>query len=908
MGSHPWRGRLSLAGAARLGKGTSMANGPRDELRSLIERKQVLAIVGAGVSIGATGGEPKLHDWPLASWPGLLFHGVEFCEANATMPLPAGWGDTVRGQIGWKNLDGLLLAAEAISRVLDAPNGGDFRRWLRAALESLPIVHTEVIEAIAALGIPIATTNYDGLIEAVAGLPAVTWRQDNEVERVLQGRKRAVLHLHGHWEDSASVVLGIRSYGAILDSPHAQAMQRASRAFKTLLFIGVGEGLNDPNFGALRDWARTAFAGSETLHYRLALDGEVAALQAQHPPAERILVLGFGPDHGKLADFLRGLAPVPPLKPASPPPSPPGASLPAKPNCFGRDKEIKDLVRTLREKVPPPTPVIGGPGMGKTTVTVAALHDPGVAQRYGARRFFVRCDPARTRDEVVALIANAVGVPLGPDREPRLLAELASGPAVLVLDNLETPWEHDATPTEDLLGRLTVIPGLALVASIRGQDWPAGTWREPIGVEPLTLAAARAAFLAVAGKKKFGADPLLDDLLAAVDRVPLAVVLLAHYARPEPDLSAVRQQWLARRADLLHRLGGDDRLLSFAVSVETSLTGRRMTDDARRLLRLLGVLPDGIERSDLDAVLPGAGVRAAHTLRAVGLAYDEAARLRVLAPIRAYIGDHHPPTPAELAPIIVHYTGLAETEGMKVGGEGGGAAALRLSAEMANIETMILVGLSLPDPRPAIDAAIGLSQFLRYSGLGTPRVLERAREVALAASDDSAVARCSLWLGILAFARSDHETARTRYEEALPLYRRVGAVLGQTNCIKSLGDIALGRSDHETARTRYEEALPLYRRVGDVQGQANCIRSLGDIARERSNYETAQTRYEEALGLYSRIQEPYSIGGTYHRLALIAPDADARMRHARAAREAWRRIGREDLIERWLGEFGDLDY
>ncbi|MGH8901293.1 MAG: HEAT repeat domain-containing protein [Egibacteraceae bacterium] len=261
---------------------------------------QVVVVVGAGASIAASGGVRA------ASWTGLLATGVERCE-QLVPGLPAGWGERVRGEIGSGDLDDLLSAAEKVTRKLGGRQGGEYRRWLRETVGSLELRHSAVPECLARLGVPLVTTNYDGLLTEVTGLDPVTWRDGSRVQRVLRGDEQGIVHLHGHWRDPESVVLGIRSYEDVLGDETAQALLRALATFRSFLLVGFGAGLGDPNFAALRSWMAAAHGGSEYRHYRLALDHEVEASRAEHDPRERVTVLGYGARHEDLAGFLRGL-------------------------------------------------------------------------------------------------------------------------------------------------------------------------------------------------------------------------------------------------------------------------------------------------------------------------------------------------------------------------------------------------------------------------------------------------------------------------------------------------------------------------------------------------------------------------------------------------------------------------
>jgi formylglycine-generating enzyme required for sulfatase activity len=283
------------------------------ELRDLIAKKEVVLVVGTGVAVSAS------QNAPTASWKGLLLSGVKWCE-EMKPELSGRWAERRLDDIEHGTTSEMVAAADLITDELNSLAPGEFKKWLKHEVGSLHIQNRLVLDALLALDGPLATTNYDHLIEEAistnAPQLAVSWRDRDAVETIIRDWNRGefrngVLHLHGKWDQPESVVLGIKSYEAVKNDEHAQTVLKWLRLGKSLLFVGCADGLGDPNFGNFLTWTRSVFAGSPFHQYCLVRECEREKLQAQHPLTERIVFLSYGKEFKDLAPFLRKIAPKP---------------------------------------------------------------------------------------------------------------------------------------------------------------------------------------------------------------------------------------------------------------------------------------------------------------------------------------------------------------------------------------------------------------------------------------------------------------------------------------------------------------------------------------------------------------------------------------------------------------------
>jgi tetratricopeptide (TPR) repeat protein len=532
-----------------------------------------------------------------------------------------------------------------------------------------------------------------------------------------------------------------------------------------------------------------------------------------------------------------------------------GAGIEPPDLCLGRDADTELLLAALRGPKDVVGIILGPAGIGKTTLTRQVAASPELAAHFGGRRWFVALETALDRsglrERIVVALSGKPGEPTAFDQACRALAD---GGGLLVLDNLETPWEADMAGVQDDLRRLAAIPGLSLLASLRGTvppDSPAFTHR--VVLDPLPEDAARALFMAHA-LNIAPDDPRLADFLRALGGIPLAIELVARRAARQPDLAELWDQYEVRGPALArHPHLPEGRLTSVIRSIDLSWQSTRLHEPGRHLFRLLGASPAGLARPDREALLGEAALEAAEQVLEVGLAVARDGRLDLLPPVRGYALVMTPPEPQELDRWCRHFLALAEVLGSKTGKAGSGALIERLAQEVPNVEAVFAAALAADRRAAGVVAAYGYHVLLLLTGLGRTVPLQAAADACRQAEDFQGEANCTEYLGDIALARSRHDAARAAYEQALPLHRQVGDVLGEANCIRSLGSIALARSQYDAARAAFEQALPLYRRVGAVRGEANCIQRLGDIAQVRSQYDAARAACEQAMPLYRQV-------------------------------------------------------
>lgn len=819
------------------------------DLREHVRRGDAVIIAGAGVaaassSVAATG-----------SWRAMLLSLFEHATQTLQEPAP-GWFDRVRDEMHSSDLDDVLSAAEKLERKLGGNNGRAFRRWLRTTFERASIDRPELLDAILDTGAPILTTNYDSLFERRSHREPTTWRHPAQVQQVIAGRSDKIVHLHGHWEDPSSVVLGIRDYESILGAEFLQVLLQSCVALKSLVLVGCGGTRDDPNLGALFRWAVEVAGQSGHDHYVLVSQRQLA----EQPLSDDgpLVPIVYGNEHEDLAPYLAGLGrsqrssmSAPQVREFGSAPAPPTLAV-------GRSAETEALAEAMSQRSGPIL-VLGPPGVGKSHSLLRALELVRARQAPSViAPLYVRCDLFDSVASIELRLRSALGLPEG---SPFRLAfsRYHDGPAHVVLDNAESAWLPDPLAFEALMADLAATPELLTTVAIRGVRRPAGVaWGSRFSIHPLEPHEARELFVTISGIDE--AEEGLDRVVGLGEGLPLVIELLALALPGVGSLDELQRTWgdCSRRLSLLERPPASGRESSLRIALEVSQTGFDESGSDLAVAALLARMPGGMwsqafEQLGLEYAL------AARNLCERGLA-EGGGHLTMLAPICAYF-ETTTSEPTALAGRVASY--VCDSIAKRAG---------RLTENDRHVIDWSIDHLAGSGPLDlnTIEAAIVSIVDHRERDLPISRSTRKVAECDLDAADPATSSRFLLELGLAELRRSQQEPSRQHLLRARSIAVAADLALLRANCDLRLGELDLRASSQDSAEQRIRQALADFVSQGDRRGEADATLELATFQFWASQFSDAETNLRLAIEGFDSTGDAAGRGWAMLRRAEIA--------------------------------------
>ncbi|KAJ7874608.1 hypothetical protein B0H13DRAFT_2551489 [Mycena leptocephala] len=530
--------------------------------------------------------------------------------------------------------------------------------------------------------------------------------------------------------------------------------------------------------------------------------------------------------------------------------------LPSEPKIFhGRESELSDIL-CLFGQGSPRIAILGGGGMGKTSLARAVIHHSEIAGKYGQHRFFVACDSAATQVELAALIGTHLGLRPGKDLTRPVIQHFSSSPhSLLILDNLETLWEptESCANIEEFLSLLTGVEHLALVITMRGAERPAKVaWTRPFlqPLKPLEHDAARQTFIDIADNTHNPEE--VKKVLSLTDNMPLAINLLAHLVDSE-GCSNVLSHWEEEKTSLIS--DGYDRRSNLDLSISLSLSSPRLNSvpHSKDLLSLLSMLPDGLSDAELvQAKLPInniLGCKAA--LIRTTLAYsDRNKRLKALVPIREYMLKIKPPAYHLVRPLVKHFKELLELFMKYRGTQSSSATVARISSNYSNIQNILWNGAQQghPDLVNIIYCACDLNHFSRLVGSGPISFTAHIRSILPHPCHHHLEAYYILHL-FTTFYLPSISDAETLVFEALEHFKHFNDPDLKCRLYYALTIYYRLKLDISTAKKFCEATISLALSTGNTKMQSHGLISLAGIKWTSGDYFTGQVHANEAQRL-----------------------------------------------------------
>ena len=563
-------------------------------------------------------------------------------------------------------------------------------------------------------------------------------------------------------------------------------------------------------------------------------------------------------------------------------------NLPVQLTSFvGRRRELDEVEEGVRRGR---LLTLTGPGgTGKTRLALQAAME--LLSEFEDGAFFVGLAPITDPSLVMPSISHALGLPEATERTPAegVTEHLRDKELLLVMDNFEQVL--DAAPEVGQL--LTMTERVRVLATSREPLGLSGEREYPVpplglpdpahlpSLDGLSRFEAVALFVerATAVRPDFQVTnenaAAVAEICARLDGLPLAIELAAARVK-----ILTPQAMLARLEKALTFLAGGSRYLpqrQRTLRDAIAWSFDLLEEEERRLFARLSVFVGGFSLEGAETICNRDGELGLDTFEGIAsltnksllrqmVAGPDEPRFFMLVMIREYAGERLAGE-ADAGEIArrhkAFFLELAERAEPELTGRNQERWLDALSAEHDNLRAALHRAAEGGELETALRLGGALWRFWQMRGHlreGSER-LSRLLELPGAADHPEALAKALEAAGSIVYWMADFPAARSFYERALEIHRRLGNTRGVA---EQLYNVTFTYrlpppplTDLAKAQQLLEESLALFRDIGDEQGVAKVLWGLGNVRLIHGDADGALASSRESLELGRKLGDRY---------------------------------------------------
>src|SRR6266516_4542962 len=577
-------------------------------------------------------------------------------------------------------------------------------------------------------------------------------------------------------------------------------------------------------------------------------------------------VVGGGMASGGLINRAPTTNGAPAAEGASAQPEPlydPIIPLPSSTQLIGRYDEMNEVKQRLFAGSSVALTALNGlPGVGKTALAIALVHDEEVRKHFRDGILWAGLGPDPNIDRRLIRWGTLLGLSTNEmgnlkDHEAWALALRSAIGLRHMLLVIDDAWNVDAALIFKVGGpncaHLVTTRYPTIATHVAGD----GATRlkelsEDSSMELLRLLAPQ-----VISKEERKAL----DLVHAVGGLPLALTLMGNYLRLQAYSGQARriQTALQRLSDVEGRLqiteprGPVERHPSMPYETTLSLqsiiavTDQQLSADARKALYALAVLPSKPDNFSEEAAVAVAdcSLDAIDELIDAGLLESSSeGRYALHQTIADYARLHMQGTePHERLIQYAHDFVQEHRTDYEL-----------LDLESGTIIAALEVAYALGKKEELVRNVCDFAPFLLVRGNYSlaERHVQRAYEAAIALQDQLGLIRCLLFQGQLVQRQGNYDQAEKRFQEGLALARQIEAP-ERVSALLHLGRITSRKGNYAQAEAYLHEGLTLARQSENVEHMSGILGILGSLVRSQGQYSQSEIYLREALTLARQV-------------------------------------------------------